>query len=68
MHSRSVMPNSLKTPQVPLYMGFFWQEYWSGLLFSTPGNLPNPGIKAASPALQADSLPTEPMKKPLIAT
>ena len=34
-------------------MGFFRQEYWSGLLFPSPGNLPKPGIKAGSPALQA---------------
>ena len=44
-------------------MGFSRQEYWSGLLFPSPEDLPNPGIKPASPvnpALQADSLPTEP--------
>ena len=41
-------------------MGFPRQEFWSRLLFSSPGNLPNPGIKAGSPALQADSLPSEP--------
>ena len=41
-------------------MGFSRQEYWSGLSFSSPGNLPNPGIEAGSPALQADSLPSEP--------
>ena len=35
------------------------QEYWSGLLFPSPGGLPNPGIKPGSPALQADSLPVE---------
>ena len=38
-------------PQSPLLMEFSRQEYWSGLLFSTPGNLPNPGIKPESPAL-----------------
>ena len=40
--------------QAPLSMGFFRQEYWSGLPFSTPGDLPDPGIKPgslASPAL-----------------
>ena len=36
--------------QAPLSMGFSRQEYWSGLPFSSPGNLPNPGIKPASPA------------------
>ena len=40
-------------------MGFPRQEYWSGLPFSSPGDLPNPGIEAGSPALQADSLSTE---------
>ena len=36
------------------------QEYWSGLPFPSPGDLPDPGIKSGSPALQADSLPSEP--------
>ena len=40
-------------------MGFPRQEYWSGLPFPSPGDLPNPGIEPGSPALQADSLPTE---------
>ena len=38
-------------------MGFPRLEYWSGLLFPSPGDLPEPGIKPMSPALQADSLP-----------
>ena len=42
--------------QAPLSMGFSRQEYWSGLPFPPPGNLPNPGIESVSPALQADSL------------
>ena len=42
---------------------FSRQEYWSGLLYP-PGDLPNPGIKPRSPALQADSLPSEPPGKP----
>ena len=45
--------------QAPLFMGFSRQEYWSGLSFPYPGNLPNPGIQPmspVSPALQADSL------------
>ena len=50
--------------QVPLSMGFSRQGYWSGLLFPFPGDPPNPGIKPGSPALQADSLPTEPAGKP----
>ena len=37
--------------------GFSKQEYWSGLSFPSPGDLPNPGIEPTSPALQADSLP-----------
>ena len=40
-------------------MGFFRQDYWSGLPFPSPGDLPDLGIKPRSPALQADSLPTE---------
>ena len=40
-------------------MGFLRQEYWSGLPFPSPGHLPDPGIEPMSPALQADSLPTE---------
>ena len=45
--------------QAPLYMGFSRQEYWSGLPFPSPGDLPNPGTEPRSPALQADSLLTE---------
>ena len=44
-------------------MGFPRQEYWSGLLFPSPGDLPDPGIRLGSPALQADSLPSEPSGK-----
>ena len=50
--------------QASLSMGFSRQEHWNGLLFPSPGDLPNPGIKPTSPALQADSLPTEPPGKP----
>ena len=39
------------------------QEYWSGLPFPSPGDLPDPGIEPSSPALQADSLPSEPPEK-----
>ena len=45
--------------QAPLSMGFSMLEYWSGLAFLSPEGIPNPGIKSRSPALQADSLPTE---------
>ena len=50
-------------PQAPLSMGFPRQEYWSGLSFPSPGDLPDSGIKPKSPALQADSLPPEPPEK-----
>ena len=50
--------------QAPLSMGFSRQEYWSGLSFPSPRDLPNPGIKPRSPSLQADSLPTELQGKP----
>ena len=61
--SCSVMSDSA-TPwtiacQGPLSVGFPRQEYWSRLPFPSPGDLPNPGIKPGSPALQADSLLTE---------
>ena len=45
-------------------MGFSRQEYWNGLPFPSPGNLPNPGIEPVSLALQADSLRTELGGKP----
>ena len=45
--------------QAPLSMGFSRQEYWSGLPFPSPGDLPDPGIECQSPALQADSLSCE---------
>ena len=50
--------------QAPLSMGFSRQEYWSGLPFPCPGDLLNPGVEPGSPALQADSLPSEPPGKP----
>ena len=52
--------------QVPQSMGFSGQEHWSGLPFPSPGDLPKPGIKLRSPALQADSLPSELPGKPNI--
>ena len=61
--SRSVVSNSLSPHglciafQAPLSLEFFRQEYWSGLPFPPPGDLPNPGIKPGFPVLQADSLP-----------
>ena len=50
-------------PPALLSMEFSRQEYWSGLPFPPPGDLPHPGIEPGSPALQADSLPTEPPGK-----
>ena len=49
----------------PLSMGFSGQGDWSGLPFPSPGDLPNPGIEPRSPALQADTLPSEPLGRPL---
>ena len=57
-----VISDSFVTPwtvahQAPLCMGFSRQEYWSGLPFPSPGDLPVAGMEPKSPALQADSLP-----------
>ena len=49
--------------QAPPSMGFPRQEYWSGLPFPSPRDFPDPGIEPRSPALQADSLPSEPPGK-----
>ena len=62
--SHSVMSDSYATSwtvahQAPLSTEFSRQEYWSGLPFPSPGDLPNSGIEPRSPALQADSLATE---------
>ena len=55
--------------QAPLLVGFSRQEYWSRLPCPPPGDLPDPGIESASPALQLDSLPTaEPLGNPLCDT
>ena len=50
--------------QAPLSMGFSKQEYWNGLPFPSPGDLPDTGIKPGSPTLQADALLSEPPGKP----
>ena len=55
--SCSVVSDSLQLHG--LSMAFSRQEHWSGLPLPSPGNLPDPGIKAGSPALQAGSLPSE---------
>ena len=51
--------------QVSLSMGFSRQEYWSGLPFPFPGDLPDSGIEPGSPALEADALTSEPPGKSL---
>ena len=50
--------------QAPLPWEFSRQEYWSGLPFPFSGDLPDPGIEPGSPALQADTLPSEPPGSP----
>ena len=64
------MSNSSATPwtvaqQVSPSIGFPRQEYWNVLPFPFPWDLPNPGIEFSSPALQIDSLPSEPPVKPM---
>ena len=49
--------------QAPPSMEFSRKEYWSGLPFPSPGDVPNPGIEPRSPTLQADSVPPEPLEK-----
>ena len=61
--------NSLGTPwtvthQAPLFMGFPRQEYWSGLPFPSPGDLPKPGIESMYSALASGFFTTEPSGKP----
>ena len=50
--------------QAPPSVEFSRPEYWSGLPFPSPGDLPDPAIEPGSPALQADALPSEPPAKP----
>ena len=52
--------------QSPQSMEFSRQEYWSGLPFPSPGDLPDAGIEPRSPALQADAWPSEPPGNPLL--
>ena len=61
--SRSTLCNSMDC-QVPLSMQFSRQEDWDQLPFLSPGDLPSPGMETGSPALHADSLPSEPQGKP----
>ena len=62
--SDSVRPHGLQPARLLCPWGFSRQEYWSRLPCPPTGDLPDPGIKPRSPALQADSLPTEPPEKP----
>ena len=52
--------------QAPPSMGFPRQEYWSGVPFPSPGDLADPGSEPGSPALQADTLPSEPPEATII--
>ena len=66
---RSVVSDSFVKPwtvahQAHLSMGFSRQEYWSGLPFPPPGDLPNPGMELVSPALAGGFFTTEPPGKP----
>ena len=65
--SDSLQTHCTITCQASLSMGFPRQEYWSGLKFPSPEDLPNPRMEIFSPvshALQADSLTAEPLRKP----
>ena len=62
--SDSLWPHGLQPARLLCPWGFSRQEYCSGLPCSSPGDLANPGIKPRSPALQTDSLPSEPPEKP----
>ena len=70
--TRSVVSDSLPpwtvAPQVPLSMGFPRQKHWSVLPFSSPGDLPNPGIEPGSPALAGEFFVIEPPRKPKFGT
>ena len=63
-HVRLFAISGTVTHEAPLFMEFSRQEYYSGVPFSSPEDLPNPGIKPGSPTLQANSLLSEPPGKP----
>ena len=67
IHVRLFATLSTVAHQAPLSMRFSRQEYWNGLPFPPPGDLPDPGIEPTSPALQADFLPSESPGKPFNA-
>ena len=62
--SNPLRPHGLQPARLLCLRGFSRQEYWSGLPCPSPRDLPDPGIKPRSPALRADSLPSEPPEKP----
>ena len=71
--SHSIISDYFVTPwtvphKAPLFMEFPRQEYYSRLPFPSPEDLPYPGIEPGSPALQADSLPSEPAGKSYISS
>ena len=61
---RLFRPHGLQPSKLLCPWGFSKQEHWSGLPCPSPGDLPSPGIEPRSPALRADSLPSEPPRKP----
>ena len=63
-HDQLFATPSTIVPQAPVSMQFPRQEYWSGLPFPTPGDLPDLGIEAVSPALQVNSLPLSHQGRP----
>ena len=65
-HVRLLVTPWTTAHQAPLSMKFSRQEYWSWLPFPSPGDCPDAGTEPGSPALQADSLPSEPPGKPII--
>ena len=62
--SNSLRPHGLQPTRLLCPWGFSRQEYWCGLPCPPPGDPPNPRIKPRSPALQVDSLPSEPLGRP----
>ena len=64
--SDSLQSHGLYLTHAPLSMEFSRQEYWSGLPLSSPGDIPDPGIKPMSPSLAGGFFTTEPPEKPLV--
>ena len=64
--SDCLRPHGLQPARLLCPWGFSRKEYWSGLPYPPPGDLPNPGIEPRSLTLQVDSLPSEPPGKPYL--